>query len=70
MDFILNTITQIAQETKFSQQQHINGSLEARDVVIEAKELAKYNVNMTKINAKNIKNILGNITDMNEKLNH
>lgn len=68
-------LTQIVQETRVSQQQHITGSLEARQNLddakqnvieakqsaIEAKETAKQTLNISK-------SILGNVTEINKKL--
>ena len=58
----------VVEQTKAAQEQHINGSLEARKVVVEGKEISQLNVNMTKINAKNIENIMNNISEINNKI--
>ena len=41
---------------------------EVKNLSSESRQQSTLNVNMTKINAKNINNILGNISEINKKL--
>ena len=63
----LNNISQeilkISHELKLNQEQH--------DVISKTgKSAISLNVNLTKINSKNIQNIMNNITAINEKINN
>ncbi len=50
--------------------EHIKDTLvEVRNLSEESKEQSTLNVNMTEINAKNIQNIMSNISEINKKLN-
>lgn len=61
IDSISKEILRLSNELKYNQEGHKNTE-------IKAKANVELNVQMTKINAKNIVNILNNISEINKKL--
>lgn len=62
-------MSQLLEQSTTLQKEHVKGAIDARENLITAKETAEKNVNMTKINKKNIENILNNISEITQKLN-
>lgn len=48
--------------------QSVSDQLEHREISKQSSKQTSLNVNMTKINAKNIQDILNNVSEINEKL--
>ena len=62
-------MSQLLEQSTTLQKEHVQGAIDARENVIKAKNNSQLNVEMTKLNKKNIDNIMNNISEINQKLN-